>query len=177
MAHPHSDLVNQSLVVDAQALSTLAGRTAIILNTNVSTTIQNAFLMKRIRYLLQMVGRTTDDDGPLVVGLAKGDATIAEIATAMIEHNTIGPSDTTETLTEDNAWVVYQNTVVPFLYRGGNSTGQIPPGWMDIEGRKGIPALEDQGFQLFVYNAGSGALSTGVSINGICQVQGVWLRG
>ncbi len=179
MSHPHTNLVQQSLVVDAQALGTLAGRTALSLNTTMAA-IQQAFLMKRFRYLIQLVGRTTDDDGPLVLCLARGDASLAEVAAAMIEQNTIGREDTTQSLTEDESWVVFQNSVVPFVYVGGNSTGvpahwAVSP-WVSMGGKNGIVATEENGWSLFVFNAGSGALSTGSSLNGICQIQGVWLR-
>ncbi len=75
MGHPHG-LVQQTMTVDATALGTLAGRTTLQLNADVASTTA-AFLMKRVRYLVQLVGRTIADDGPLLIGVAKGDATLA----------------------------------------------------------------------------------------------------
>ncbi len=175
MAHPHSSIVQQTLEVDALALATLAGRTAIVLRS--FSAITATFLMQRFRYLLQLVGVTTADDGPILVGIAKGDASLTEIASAMIEANTTGPGDTTQSLTQDETWVVYQNTVRAFNLSGGDPTGRfVVDMWQRFGGKNGIPALEGTGFQLFAYNAGSGALTTGSSVNGLCHVQGVWLR-
>lgn len=174
MTHPHRGLVQQAMLVEAVALGTLAARTAIVLNSDFNA-ITATFLMKRIRYLLQLVGRTANDD-QIIIGLAKGNASIAEIASAMIENNTAGPDDVTQSLTEDTSFVVYQNTVSVLLPNGGGAEAAPKLGWSAVGGRKGIPAQEGSGFQLFAFNAGAGALATGSSINGIAHVQGVWLR-
>ncbi len=163
------------MLVDALALGTLAGRTAIILRTFAAITA--TFLMQRFRYFLQYVSREADDDGPILVGIARGDASLAEIAAAMIEANTAGPGDTSQTLTQDETWVVYQNTVRAFLMSGGDATERfVGDEWQKFGGKNGIPALEGTGFQLFAFNAGSGSLTTGSSISGVVHVQGRWLR-
>ncbi len=174
MPHGHS-LVQQTSTVDAIALGTLAGRTALALNTSFGA-ITQSFLLTRIRYMLQLVGRTLADDGPIIVGVANGDASIAEISAAMIEGNIVGMNDVTQTLTQDNAWVVYQNTVRVFQYRGDGTEAVLESDWVSFGGKNGIPAQEDSGWQIFAFNCGSGALATGSSINGLCQAQGVWLR-
>ncbi len=174
MAHGHG-LVQQNMTVDAQALSTLAGRTALILNS-VQSNLTTAFLLKRVRYWLQLTGRTQGDDGPLVVGICRGDATTSEIQNAMLEANSAGPEDITQMLQQDDAWVVYQNTVTPLIYRTDDTSGQPRGDWISFS-PKGIPALEGSGFSMFLFNCGSGALTTGSTLNGIAHVQGVWLRG
>ncbi len=175
MADKHPSIVQQTLLVDVLALDTLAGRTAILLRS--FSAITATFLMHRLRYFLQYVARTADDDGPLLVGIAKGDASLAEIAAAMIEANTIGPGDTSQVLTQDETWVVYQNTVKAFNMSGGVAAERfVGDDWIKFGGKNGIPALEGTGFQLFAFNAGSGALSTGSSVNGLVHVQGRWLR-
>ena len=166
------------MTLNAAALGTLAGQTALALNTAFNT-LTASFLMIRIRYFLQYVGRTAADDGPVLIGIARGDATAAEIGTAILEGNPSGPADTTQMLTQDNAWVVFQNTLVPFNTASGDGTEGFVNNseWISFGGKRGIPALEDNGFQVFAFNAGSGSLATGGSINGICQIQGRWLRG
>ncbi len=162
------------MTVDNVALGTLAGRTAAVLNASL-TSLTATFLMKRIRYFLYMFGKTAGDDGPLLVFINRGDASTPEIASAILESNTSGPQDTTQTLTEDTAWVVYQNTlraIVPY----SNSEGLLATGWLKLGGRNGIPAVEGAGFALHIFNASDAALATGVVITGIVQVQGVWLR-
>lgn len=175
MPHGHK-LVQQSLVVNAVALGTLAARTAIILNSQLATTFRSTFLAKRVRYLLQYTGRTINDDGPIVVMISKGDLSLSEVTVAMQEHNTLGPSDTTESLTEDTSWAVYQNTVKTFQPRGDGTEAVFDSGWTQFNGSKGIPILEDLGLLVHAYNTGAGALTTGGAINGIVQIQGVWLR-
>ncbi len=174
MSHGHG-LVSQQLEMDNVALLTLGARAAIILSTQFSNPT-NSFLMKRVRYFAQIANRSANDDGPILIGCAHGDATVSEIAEAMNERNVNGPDDITNVLDQDNAWVVYQNTVMPFKYTGGVAEGATATHWINFGGRNGIPALEGSGMVLFAYNAGVGALTTGVLVNGITQIQGVWLR-
>ncbi len=176
MSHPHSSSVQQTMTVNAAALGTLAGQTALAINTAFNG-ITATFLMQRIRYFLQLVGRTAADDGPVLVGVAHGDAAATEIATAILEGNTAGPDDITQMLTQDTPWTVYQNTLKPFIYGAELTEGQIVSSdWVRFGGKNGIPATEGSGFQLFAFNSGSGSLATGQSINGVVQIQGRWLR-
>ncbi len=174
MPHGHG-LVSNQLEIDNVPLLTLAARAAIILSTQFSNPTAS-FLMKRVRYYAQIANRTANDDGPILIGCANGDATVSEIAAAMNERNVNGPDDITNMLDQDNAWVVYQNTVVPFVYQGAVAEGQAPSNWINFGGKNGIPAIEGSGMVLFAYNSGVGALATGILVNGITQIQGVWLR-
>ncbi len=171
--HGHQ-LVNQMIAVDAVSVATLSGRTALTLNTLFGG-INTTFLLKRIRYFLQATSLTANDDGPLVVGVAQGDAASSEITAAMVEFNNDGPTDVGQTLTEDDAWVVYQNSIAPLIRTGSGLVAQTPSDWISFGGKNGIPALEGNGFKTFVFNCGSGENATG-TINGIAQIQGVWLR-
>ncbi len=175
MSHGHG-LVNQSLIVDTVALGTLAARAALIINTQFSAPT-NSFLLKRGRYFLQLTGRSTADDGPILVGMAHGDANVSEIASAMVERNVNGPDDITSMLDQDSAWAVYQNSLKPFIIRGDQTYAQVEiSDWFQPGGQKGIPLIEGSGMVLFVFNSGSGALTTGATVNGLTMVQGVWLR-
>ncbi len=172
MPHGHG-LVQNQLTMDTIALGTLGARAALIINSQFSTPT-GTFLMKRIRYFAQLEGRTAIDDGPILIGCANGDATATEIAEAMNSRNVNGPSDITNVLDQDQTWVVYQNTVRPFETTGEATRGQVAAHWTKFA-KKGIPALEGSGMVIFAYNSGSGALSTGSTVNGIAQIQGVWL--
>ncbi len=172
---PHTHLVQNQLEFDNVALLTLAGRTAIIVNQQFNNPL-TTFLMKRIRYFAQFTNRSSNDDGPLLIGCANGDAIVTEITAAMNERNVNGPEDITNVLDQDTAWVVYQDTVRPFVVQGEQAYGQVAAHWTKFPGRNGTPALEASGMQIFVYNSGVGALSTGMLINGIAHIQGVWLR-
>ncbi len=168
-------LVQQTDTINAVALGTLGARSAIQASANFAS-IEATFLLKRIRYFVQLVGRTLADDGPVLIGVARGDASTTEINSAMTEGNTTGPQDTTQMLTQDETWVVMMNTVRAIVPQGDGTEGVLDSGWITFGGKNGIPALEGTGWQIFAYNAGSGALATGSSVNGIAHVQGVWLR-
>ncbi len=168
-------LVQQALFVDTVALATLQPRAALIINTQFSTPLQT-FLAKRLRYFLQLEGRTDADDGPLLVGACHGDASVSEIASSMAERNVNGEEDITSMLDQDLAWVVYQNTVQDFRHEASNTRAQLKSHWIKFPGKNGTPLIEGSGMTLFVYNAGSAALSTGSSINGQVMVQGVWMN-
>ncbi len=174
MSHGHG-LVQQALNIDAVALATLQPRAALIINTQFSAPTQS-FLMRRLRYFVQLVGRTAADDGPILIGCAHGDAIVAEIAAAMVERNVNGQEDITSMMDQVTTWAVYQNTVRPVVYRAALTEGQVDDEWIPFGGKNGIPAIEGSGMTIFVYNAGAAALTTGSSINGQAMVQGVWLR-
>ncbi len=171
MPHGHG-LKIQNLVVDDVDLVTLAARTAVAINSQF-TSITATFLVNRIKYILQA---TTIDatDGPLAVVIAKGGATVAEVNAAFTEHNTNGPDDITQALTEDEAWTVWQKSLRMFRKNGTNTHAEVSADFK-LPGR-GIPALEDQGLGIFAVNLGNNALSTGVLVSGLVQLWGVWLR-
>ncbi len=174
MSHGHG-LVNQNLLIDKVALGTLAARTALILTTQFTNPLTSSFLMRRIRYFLQLIGREANDDGPIIIGCANGDATVSEITAAMNERNLNGPSDITSMLDQDLSWTVYQNTLRKIkMY--ALTEGETDDEWIAFGGKNGIPAVENSGMVLFAYNSGANALTTGSSVNGIAMLQGVWLR-
>ncbi len=174
MSDKHRTVI-QNLLVDAVALGTLGARSSINLNAtfvNPGTT----FLVLKVRYLLQLVGRTLTDDGPVAVMLANGNASTAEVAAALTEINTTGLADATQMLTQDEVWMVWQQSLRVFKMSGDGTEGFLATGWMSPGGRNGMPAVENGGVQVSAVNLGSGALATGSSINGIVQLKGVWMR-
>lgn len=174
---PMSDrhgLVSQSLNIDKVALGTLAARSAVILTTQWNNPT-HSFLMRRVRYFLSLIVREANDDGPILIGCAHGDADVSEIAAAMVERNVNGPDDITSMLDQDTAWTVYQNTVMPIVLFA-LTEGQTDSKWINFGGKNGIPNFEGSGMVIFAFNSGSNALTTGSLVNGIAQIQGVWLN-
>ncbi len=131
--------------------------------------------MLRYRYMLQLSARTVPDNGPIAVIIARGDATLAEIQSSLQESNTVGPKDLTQMLTQDQKWASYGTTLMQMRPSGNGTEAFIDSGWRNFGG-KGIPALEDTGFQVVAWNSGSAALTTGSSIDGSVWVEGVWLN-
>jgi len=108
MAATRTALVNQMVTVDNVALATLAARTALTINSTLAS-VTSPFLVKRVRYLVKLHSVAVDE-GPFIVGLANGDASDSEISTALNENNSAGPEDTTQSLSQDNSWVIWWNT-------------------------------------------------------------------
>ncbi len=178
MAHPHG-LVHQNLVIANIALGSLGVRSSIALQTG-WTSPEASFLMKRYRMILQVTSLAIQDDGPIIIGLANGNATTTEMNTAMNQINTEGPSDPTQMLAQDNVWVIYQNTLETFTMVQ-DTAGDVYQGFLTTDwksfGGKGIPNIEEAGVQVFAYNSGNGTLTTGGVVSGVVQIQGAWLRG
>ncbi len=171
--HPHG-LQSLTENVDNVALGTLAARNALAIESAL-TGLTATFLVKRVRYFLALEGLTSDE-GPLIIGCANGDATSAELTTAMNVTNTAGPADTTQSLTQDQAWIILRETLEALDTHDGvgvraDTTGK----WHTMPGR-GIPMPEGQGIQCFIFNADSSALTTGALVKGLIEYQGVWLR-
>ncbi len=172
MAHAHGPLVIQNLSVDDVALGTLASDAALLLSSEFATTIDRTFLIKKIKYFLKISG-LTQGNGPLICGLSRGDASAAEVAAAFTELNSVGPSDTTQERTQDDVWNVLQNSWMPFRGEGDGASEEL---FDEISLGKGLPALENQGVQLHVFNADAAALDTGGVVKGRVQLWGVWLK-
>jgi len=166
-----SGLVHQVGLTQDVALGTLAGNTPLAIETSFNT-ITAGFLIKRVRYGIQAAGVTVGQ-GPLYVGLARGDATVAEIINGMQESNTSGPQDTTQMRTQTDSWIVLQNSLEQLKVRGDGTVHEASYNWISFG--KGIPYSESAGFQAFIYNADGTALATGGVVNGQIDYQGVWL--
>ncbi len=153
-------------------LGTLGANGAVAFDATFAGTTNATFLVKRIRYLCSIDGVTVGQ-GPFGVVLANGDVTGAEASAAYTEGWTTGPADRTQELTQDNAWNVYHNSyelLTPF----DDGSKWISSGdWISLG--KGYPMPEISGWQVFVISHDQGALTTGASMNGIVQYQGVWL--
>ena len=169
-----NSLVQQAESIGNIALGTLGSLTALSLGT-AFTAIKNAFLMKRIRWFVK-VHSIAVDEGGLLVCIARGDATVGEVAAALTEGNTVGPSDTTQTLAQDNAWVVVPGSVE--LLTPSDSGGEYHSSgkWLSLTRKAGIPFAEDAGWQMFIFNLDGTALTTGGEVQGLFQGQGMWLR-
>ncbi len=154
--------------------ATLATIAAIQVNAGFGPSLETPFLVKKVK-IRAFMNTVAFGDGPFYLGIAKGDASATEMAQALTENNVDGPEDTTGSLTEDNVWTVWQNTVV--MGKPIQETDTKQGHWWDFEVSlgKGIPALEKQGVQLFLFNAGP-TMQTGSDISVHYQLWGVWLR-
>ncbi len=171
MAHAH-DLRIQNLTVADVALGTLASRTALQLSSQFSTTLTRTFLIKKIKYFL-LISAITGGEGPFTAFLARGDASIAEIGAALDEINTVGPEDTTQERTQDNVWNISQNSQRQFESKANATEAELH---VEVSFPKGIPAMENAGVQLVLFNHDGAALTTGAVVKGTVQLYGVWMK-
>ncbi len=175
MVHKN-ELVIQNLLVEDVALSTLAARAAISINSTFNAPDQS-FLVKKVKYFLQMTLMPNGEDGHVLVVLNNGDATAIEVAAAFTEINTSGEDDTTQTLTQDNVWSVWQRTARKFWTRSVTASGdQAAQLYADISLGKGMVIQEGQGIAAHAVNLNNNVLATNSVIQGLIQLWGVWLR-
>ncbi len=165
----------QNLSVDTDTnLGTLATLTAVSLDSTYGSGITRSFLVKAVKYLLHLESLTTTE-GPVIVGLAKGSATVSEIANALATNEIIDPDDVTAAATGAamSSTVLWQSLLV---LDGRTDTVTLSHRHRIGARGKGIPIYEDDGIQLFAFNADISSLTTGARIKGIYVLEGVWLN-
>lgn len=163
-----------NLPVNSVALSTLAARTPIALVTGFDA-MTAAFLVKRVRYMLQLT-LVTSDEGPFCAAIGPGNATQAEAASAITVGNTSGPLDLTAMNAQSAQYNIFQNSI-DFLTQLLTATGdswRTSGEWISLG--KGLPLPEGGGVDAWLYNLDDAALTTAAIIKGIIQLQGVWLE-
>lgn len=155
--------------LNSDALATLAADTALIVNATFSTGLTRTFLLKFLDYHVRVVAGTPGES--VIVGLAIGQATIAEIAAALT-GNITDPSDAVSLTTmAARAAIIWPSVrILDLSPTGGAKLEERIP-----MGKKGIPLQEENGMQIFVYNPSTSSLTTGALLNGIVGLTGVWL--
>ncbi len=151
------------------ALATLAPAIAVSVVTTHGTGLLNAFLMKKARGTLWIDDMDASD--MLIVGMARGDATITEIKAALEN------ADVARDRTGQASIRQVVNETLTLIWRDA-AAGDVRQS-MEIEvslgGGKGIPFGEGQGWQWFVYNAGANAQVAGALFNMEMTYYGAWL--
>ncbi len=147
------------------ALGTLAAGVAVIVDDVVMT---DAFLAKH--YRAQFALTASDAGDAIIVGIAQGDATVAEIKSALEQKQL--KRDTT--LQDTARKVLFETTQ---LITVGDISQEGVTHMIDVSlgGGKGIPFKEDDGYAVFAYNAAPDAFSTGALLIGHFHLTGVWL--
>ncbi len=142
------------------ALSTLAGATAILVNTAlVGANLDHKMLLKRLRLIIGFHGLTAGEGGRLMVGCAIGDISVADIAGA-INLPVVKEGSVAWLETQGIARRVLWETIRPVIVTGDGTTGYASITG-SLGGGKGIPLQELQGMSVFVYNLSGNSLTTG----------------
>ncbi len=155
------------------AVSTLGAGTALIVNSDFTTNLTRTFLLKQVQYALEVSGGTSGQ-GPLVVGLAMGLASVAEIGNAL-EDLVTNPNDPSSQAIAGLKRTVLWETVRIFQITNAGNQNLINEK-ISIGGGKGIPALEEAGLSVFVWNPANASLSTGTLLSGLVILKGVWMN-
>ncbi len=152
------------------ALLTLNSDTALIIDNGYGTALKRAFLIKQIRYELGL--EASDGDDMIIIGMANGGATIAEIASALATK-LVDPGEASAWPSFISSKVILWETVraIP-----GNEPQAVLNETISIGGGKGIPMAVNKGIQLFVFNPSANSLTTGATLLGLYQIIGVFMN-
>ncbi len=150
---------------------TLASRTALDLITDHATALKEPFLMKKVRMQVLWNTVTPVNMFRVVIGMARGDASITAIKAALednlFERNLKGQAAKRDVMFE---------TITPVTIRSFDDvTGLFDTGMISLGGGKGIPFDEEIGWKWFSFNRSAGALTTGSTMDVLGNAWGIWL--
>ncbi len=147
-------------------LPSLAAVTAVQIAGGHSTGLLQSFLMKRVTARWALKGGV--DEEIILIGMARGDATVTEIKAALettqVERNQKNQAAVRDVLFETLKIIRHEKD-------GGMAEIDV-----SIGGGKGIPFEDGDGWQWFAYNLDNDSLSAGAQeIMGQLCYYGVWL--
>ncbi|CAN8138849.1 hypothetical protein THIOSC15_1170001 [uncultured Thiomicrorhabdus sp.] len=147
-----------------QALGTLGNRTAITIDTSRSShnDLGDDFRIIKMEVTAAWNGWTAGE-GPVLIGLASGELTVAEIAECLES----APSDRNSHDAMASAhWPVWPLGFV----NGYNGETRIT-----VEKTIRWTFSDPEAFQFFAYNMDAGSLTTGSSVTILAKIFGVWV--
>ncbi len=147
------------------SVASLAANIAVDISTTYGTGLLQSFLMKKVIGTLSIKAAVAEER--VLVGIARGDATITEIKAAMensqLERDLQGQANVRVVLHETVRWLNDEGDQIVHLD-------------VSLGGGKGIPFEDGDGWKVFAYNPDNGALSAGSQeILGVLTYFGVWL--
>ncbi len=157
-------------ITNSAAADSLGSRTVAVINSDFGTGLLQSFLMKKAHLMLWAEDFVAGET--VIVGIARGDATITEIKTAL------------ETAQLERDMQDQANVRVVLLESLGIVGVHAPAGegaihtdlTFSVGGGKGIPFENGDGWQLFAYNPSGNAISNATQfIQGVATYYGVWL--
>ncbi len=148
------------------ALDTLAKTIAMSIESSQGSGLLQSFLMKKVAVDANLI--TPDSGDTIIIGMARGDATVTEIKAAVeqiqLERDLVDQANARQVLWE-TVRVLSDEGGFPKTVRIVESLG----------GGKGIPFEDGDGWQWFAYNAGGNDQVAGAFVHLSGVYYGVWL--
>lgn len=163
-------LQTSPILMNADALGTLASETALVINTTFGSGITQSFLIKQVLMNLRIDNQAAADG--VIIGLCNGSATVAEIASALTTLIT-DPDDASSPAVAAARQNIFWETLR--MLAGATAPAQVINEKISLGGGKGIPVKEATGLAIFAFNPGNNALTTGSTVQGIVTLRGIWL--
>ncbi len=157
----------------SQALGTLSGNVALAVATGHGTGLLRSFLMKKVKLHACLVeGLTAKEGNGLIVGMARGDASVGEIKAAL-EDIQLEDDRKTQAAKRD----VLHEAIWSLDWENfdGTAVATSDPSMVSLGGGNGIPFEEGDGWQWFVYKVNTGNLTTGSTLAIHATYWGIWL--
>ncbi len=153
------------------ALSTLAGNTAILFGSGITTV--DAFRMLKSEVAAFVEGLTGGEGTGLLIGLAEGSLTVAQITACLVADGPVGRGDRDDQELAER-WVRIFGQLLPaagsndgaFIGKNGDAILEVKPRWT---------FSESEGWNFFIFNAGGIALQTGATARAVITTYGVWV--
>ncbi len=145
----------------------LTANVALAGGTDYATGLLASFLMKKVEFSHFL--ETPDAEDLLIIGMARGDATITEIKTA-IEKKQVERSKKDQANTRDILW-----ETVRHISANSAADSMAIHQVVSLGGGKGIPFEEGDGWQWFIYNKGLNDQVAGAFVRSNATYYGVWL--
>ncbi len=152
------------------AVGALAANDAISADTKIDATRLQGFRIAKLRMAASMTLKTTAE-GPLIWGIAC-NMVAAQVESA-IEIDPQSIAGTTQKA--PGAWLKILGQI-PFDFTNGPILGSNGVSAEMVEIMVNWSVIEGQPFVVWVYNQGSGGMTTGAQLLYTMEIFGVWLR-
>ncbi len=152
------------------SLGTLAANDAISSSTKIDSARLNGFRIAKVNVLASVEGKTTTE-GPIIWGVSC-NMNAAQVEDAIEADPQSSPDDDSKGVGQylKMLGLIGIGTVAESLTGELLGVAQMTPvvmNWSVIEGKQ---------FEVWAYNTGAGALTTGTAIRWAMEIFGVWLR-
>ncbi len=156
----------------SQALTTLAAQTAVLIGTKLAIEEDFRILKSHVHCLIN--GLTAGQGSRLVIGLADGNLTVAQIAEAITANGPLNPGDTQGEHAMRPVFIVGvaggDTTQTALVVRDAHTNAPL------IVQKNRWTFQDGDSWNWFVYNNSAAALTTGSSIFLIAKNFGVWVQ-